>query len=912
MFAAEEPLHAAAAASTAPAPGGDAGGGIEAAASAASWIGLWSGCDFEAVPLRGDALTWTTEAVRSYAASGGREVPADERLDAEDSPCPFTGAGAAWDVAAIPTPWWVDAQSHTEGPADDESIPRKLEGWYRVEQYERDRLCEVGEDLAPGELCFLEKLWSDRVRVHRVDRGAGAGRPLGIAPLQRVCDLQLMRQRQRPAGSRWDLLRDVGEGGDDPDEIRVGQRRVLLGGEYGAMKLKGMEVEVINYIEWMDRWTVEIPMKDPKGRNMNIAVVPAQLRAPKMPREPRRNGQVTLDLAVRGRALELSFRDAELRAQGSGLDASGAVGDGRFRLRLRFVSRVRPGGRVWTLGEESPYKYVEMRFVASGDYGLVFRVLRMVDPSKKAPDAEGEDPHLVLDVPRGSDRQAITKAYRRLARRWHPDKVVEEERERAVEEFRRAHQAYENLLADPERSSDLMVLKMQHPAPPRQGKKVSIPMSFQTEVRCLTLVSQLRLRNVQKLVEVGPENQFIVTWPYIPEALLPCNEPDGVNQVDRVDLVRQGWSDFSRSRHSAQQVVRTMMAIIRHDVMVVDPIQNIVVERESGEPLFIDFGRGETAGSIYTTRIKTFMKKVLQLLLRSVAKASYDVAAKFMRDIEDVVYEELERWQDEKTHDQKSAVAVVGASTKWQEGVQVCREIWASDDENPFRKMFKDTKDVLPSERALREAQDLEGRYDGDSDEDAQEKPNEDEDDDPEGLCDADIETLTPVQRLLRAKRKKSRRAKLPKEKPNVTVRIAETLPDGTLGLGLDDADEDQRGVVVVQIHKKMQAQGWEVGDRIIELNGQEIDEWDDFKRVWEAAKQFSVGGVVFGIVRFGVEAPPEKAEPSCLHCGSRGKHLQKCTTWTPMPPGADCVYFCCRDCQREAWRAQKRSAAKA
>lgn len=73
-----------------------------------------------------------------------------------------------------------------EGPADDESIPRKLEGWYRVEQYERDRLCEVGEDLAPGELCFLEKLWSDRVRVHRVDRGAGAGRPLGIAPLQRV------------------------------------------------------------------------------------------------------------------------------------------------------------------------------------------------------------------------------------------------------------------------------------------------------------------------------------------------------------------------------------------------------------------------------------------------------------------------------------------------------------------------------------------------------------------------------------------------------------------------------------------------------------------------------------------------------------------------------------------------------
>ena len=30
----------------------------------------------------------------------------------------------------------------------------------------------------------------------------------------------------------------------------------------------------------------------------------------------------------------------------------------------------------------------------------------------------------------------------------------------------------------------------------------------------------------------------------------------------------------------------------RHDVMIVDPIQNILVDRESGEPLMIDFGRG--------------------------------------------------------------------------------------------------------------------------------------------------------------------------------------------------------------------------------------------------------------------------------------------------------------------------------
>ena len=31
---------------------------------------------------------------------------------------------------------------------------------------------------------------------------------------------------------------------------------------------------------------------------------------------------------------------------------------------------------------------------------------------------------------------------------------------------------------------------------------------------------------------------------------------------------------------------------VRHDVMIVDPIQNIIVDRESGEPLMIDFGRG--------------------------------------------------------------------------------------------------------------------------------------------------------------------------------------------------------------------------------------------------------------------------------------------------------------------------------
>ena len=191
--------------------------------------------------------------MRHFVASGGKQLPGEEALDAADSPCPYTGAGASWNVDEVPQPWWVEAQSHTEGPPDDEMIPRKLEGWWRVLQYSRDAQTEVGEDLQLGELCFVEKLWHDRVRVYRADP---PNPPLGAA-LRRTCDLQLMRQSGGHVGARWDLLRDCGEGGDDPDEVRVGQTRALLGGEYGALKLKGVECKVMSYVEWMDRWTVD-------------------------------------------------------------------------------------------------------------------------------------------------------------------------------------------------------------------------------------------------------------------------------------------------------------------------------------------------------------------------------------------------------------------------------------------------------------------------------------------------------------------------------------------------------------------------------------------------------------------------------------------------------------------------------
>mmetsp|Transcript_124542 Transcript_124542/g.195156 ORF Transcript_124542/g.195156 Transcript_124542/m.195156 type:complete len:354 (+) Transcript_124542:3-1064(+) len=352
------------------------------------------------------------------------------------------------------------------------------------------------------------------------------------------------------------------------------------------------------------------------------------------------------------------------------------------------------------------------------------------------------------------------------------------------------------------------------------------------------------------------------------------------------------------------------MSLIRHDVMIVDPLQNVIIERESGEPLFIDFGRGETAGSIYTTRIKTYMKKVLTLLVRSVAKSSFDIAARFIRDIESCLFEELELWQDEKTRDQKKAVALIGQSTKWQEGIECCREIWNSDEENAFRKMFKDQPGICPAPRRLRDPRELDVLPDSEDENDA--AKNDEELDDPEGYCNADVDTLTPVQRLLRQKRQKGRRAKLPPEKPNIKITITELLPDGTLGLGLDDAPEDMRGVIVVQVNRKIEKLGIEVMDRIIEVNGKVIDDWDDFRDAWSLAKMCSENGVVFGIVRFGVELPAEPVVPRCLHCGVKGKHLQKCSSWKPMPDGEDCVYFCTRECQREAWKNAKKQVVVA
>lgn len=61
-----------------------------------------------------------------------------------------------------------------------------------------------------------------------------------------------------------------------------------------------------------------------------------------------------------------------------------------------------------------------------------------------------QDYYQVLDVDRSADQDAIRKAYRKLALRWHPDKHPEAERAAAEVRFKQISEAYE-VLSDPEK-----------------------------------------------------------------------------------------------------------------------------------------------------------------------------------------------------------------------------------------------------------------------------------------------------------------------------------------------------------------------------------------------------------------------------------------------------------------------------
>jgi uncharacterized membrane protein YkvA (DUF1232 family) len=60
-----------------------------------------------------------------------------------------------------------------------------------------------------------------------------------------------------------------------------------------------------------------------------------------------------------------------------------------------------------------------------------------------------DDPYTILNVPRGASPEEIKKAYRELASKYHPDKVVhlgDEFRELAEKRFKEIEEAYRKLM----------------------------------------------------------------------------------------------------------------------------------------------------------------------------------------------------------------------------------------------------------------------------------------------------------------------------------------------------------------------------------------------------------------------------------------------------------------------------------
>jgi hypothetical protein len=60
-----------------------------------------------------------------------------------------------------------------------------------------------------------------------------------------------------------------------------------------------------------------------------------------------------------------------------------------------------------------------------------------------------DDPYTILNVPKGASQEEIKKAYRELANKYHPDKVVhlgDEFRELAEKRFKEIEEAYRKLM----------------------------------------------------------------------------------------------------------------------------------------------------------------------------------------------------------------------------------------------------------------------------------------------------------------------------------------------------------------------------------------------------------------------------------------------------------------------------------
>ncbi|MBI4344306.1 MAG: J domain-containing protein, partial [Euryarchaeota archaeon] len=65
--------------------------------------------------------------------------------------------------------------------------------------------------------------------------------------------------------------------------------------------------------------------------------------------------------------------------------------------------------------------------------------------------AEKRDYYEVLGVPKGASKEEVKKAYRRLAKKYHPDKMPPERKKEAEERFKVLSEAYGVLSDDQKR-----------------------------------------------------------------------------------------------------------------------------------------------------------------------------------------------------------------------------------------------------------------------------------------------------------------------------------------------------------------------------------------------------------------------------------------------------------------------------
>ncbi|CAI4230512.1 unnamed protein product [Auanema sp. JU1783] len=87
-----------------------------------------------------------------------------------------------------------------------------------------------------------------------------------------------------------------------------------------------------------------------------------------------------------------------------------------------------------------------------------------------------DSPYTILGIPNNSDDQAIKKAYRKLALKWHPDKHTEEkDKEAAEKKFKKIAQAYE-ILSDAKKRQDFD--RSQNPTAFARTRRPGMPRGF--------------------------------------------------------------------------------------------------------------------------------------------------------------------------------------------------------------------------------------------------------------------------------------------------------------------------------------------------------------------------------------------------------------------------------------------------